>query len=66
MQIIRENKKYRLVFGIGQHMNSRYEIQERYKYYENDNWIYSWYLIFHSVELKNCIEIWNKRYNTIE
>lgn len=66
MKAIRENKKYRLVSGIGQYMNNRYEIQERYKYYENCNWIYSWHVIFHSVELKNCIEIWDKRYNTIE
>lgn len=66
MKAIRENKKYRLVSGIGQYMNNRYEIQERYKYYENCNWIYSWHVIFHSAELKNCIEIWDKRYNTIE
>ena len=64
METIKENSKYRLVSGIGQYMNSRYEIQERYKYYENDKWVYNWHMIFHSTDLKNCTEIWNKRYNT--
>ena len=66
METIKENSKYRLVSGIGQYMNSRYEIQERYKYYENDTWVYNWHMVFHSIDLKNCIEIWDKRYNTIE
>ena len=66
METIRENLKYRLISGIGQYMNKRYEIQEKYKYYENDKWIYSWHLIYHSSELKNCIDIWNKRYDTTE
>ena len=32
MEAIKENEKYRIISGIGQYMNRRYEIQERYKY----------------------------------
>ena len=66
MEAIKENEKYRIISGIGQYMNRRYEIQERYKYYENDEWVYSWHMIFHSCKLNDCIEVWDKYYNTTE
>lgn len=49
--------------GIGQNWNLRYEVQEKYKYYEN-GWIYNWHMVFHSIELENCIEVYNKRIKT--
>ena len=50
METIKENSKYRLVSGIGQYMNSRYEIQEQYKYYENQGMNKK--DIIHSIECK--------------
>jgi hypothetical protein len=66
IEAIKENKKYRLVSGMGQYMNTRFEIQERYKYYESDKWVYSWHLIYHSSDIENCIKVWNENYNTID
>ena len=63
MEIIKSNGKYRITKGIGQNWNLRYEVQEKYKYYEN-GWIYNWHMVFHSIELENCIEVYNKRIKT--
>lgn len=41
-------KQYRMVEGIGSHWNKRWEIQEKYKYFENGEWVYSWHLVFWS------------------
>lgn len=39
-------KQYRMVEGIGSHWNKRLEIQEKYKYFENGELVYSWHLVF--------------------
>ena len=64
MKVIRQSEHFRLIEGIGQHMNKRYEVQKRYRYYENDKWIYSWSLEFHSTDLDNCIKAYERRENS--
>lgn len=47
-------RKYRMVEGIGSHWNKRWEIQEKYKYFENGEWVYSWHLVFWSSEKRDA------------
>lgn len=66
--------KYRLVTGYGWHNELRYEVQEKYSYYDNGNKVESWRLICWSsdrlkakemfMRYKNC-ENNNKRKNSI-
>lgn len=37
--------KYRLVKGIGRYWNERWEIQERYQYYDKNKRIIAWHTI---------------------
>lgn len=51
-------KEYRMVEGIGNHWNRRREIQEKYKYFENVEWIEAWHMIFGVVikqDVKKCL-----------
>ena len=49
-------RQYRMVEGIGSHWNKRWEIQEEYKYFENDEWVHSWHLVFWSSNKTKCEE----------
>lgn len=53
-------RQYRMVEGIGSYWNKRWEIQEKYKYYENGEWVYSWYLVFWSSDKARCEEVFEK------
>lgn len=53
-------RQYRMVEGIGSHWNKRWVIQEKYKYYENGEWVYSWYLVFWSSDKVKCEEVFEK------
>lgn len=53
-------RQYRMVEGIGSHWNKRWEIQEKYKYFENGEWVYFWYLVFWSSEKARCEEVFEK------
>lgn len=53
-------RQYRMVEGIGSHWNKRWEIQEKYKYFENGEWVYSWYLVFWSSDKARCEEVFEK------
>ena len=56
-------KEYRLIEGIGQYWNKRWEVQEKYSYYEGDKKVEAWHTVFHSVNKKLCEETL-KRYQT--
>lgn len=45
MLLIETNEKYRLVQCYGTHSQLRYEIQEKYSYYDNGNKVESWRLV---------------------
>lgn len=53
-------KEYRIVEGIGQYFNKRWEVQEKYSYYENGEKIISWHTVFHSKDKKLCEEVLQK------
>lgn len=46
------NKEYKIVQGIGQHWNTRWELLEKYFYYEDDKKVESWNCVFHSKDRK--------------
>ena len=56
-------KEYRIKEGIGQYWNKRWEVQEKYSYYENGKRIISWHTVFTSTDKNRCEEIM-KRYQT--
>lgn len=56
-------KEYRLIEGIGQHWNKRWEIQEKYSYYENGKKVIAWHTVFHSTDKKRAEEVL-KKYQT--
>ena len=45
MLLIETNEKYRLVQCYGGYSQLRYEIQEKYSYYDNGNKVESWRLV---------------------
>ena len=53
-------KEYRMVEGIGNYWNRRWEIQEKYKYFENGEWIEAWHMIFWSSDKARCEEVFEK------
>ena len=54
-------KEYRIKEGIGQYWNKRWEVQEKYFYYENGERITSWNTVFTSTDKNRCEEVM-KRY----
>ena len=56
-------KEYRIKEGIGQYWNKRWEVQEKYSYYENGKRVISWHTVFTSTDKKCCEEVM-KRYQT--
>ena len=56
-------KEYRIKEGIGQYWNKRFEVQEKYSYYENGKRYISWHTVFTSTDKNRCEEIM-KRYQT--
>lgn len=52
--------KYRLVEGIGQYFNKRWEVQERYSYYENGKKVESWHTVFTCKDKSRCKEVLNR------
>lgn len=74
MLLIETNEKYRLVRCYGTHSQLRYEIQEKYSYYENGNKVESWKLVYWSSDKLKAKEMFmrykhrennNKQKNTI-
>ena len=56
-------KEYRIKEGIGQYWNKRWEVQEKYFYYENGERVTSWHTVFHDRYKNRCEEVM-KRYQT--
>lgn len=56
-------KEYRIKEGIGQNWNKRWEVQEKYSYYENGKRVISWHTVFTSTDKNSCEEVM-KRYQT--
>ena len=56
-------KKYRLIEGIGQYWNKRWEVQESYTYFENGELVHSWYTVFNSSDKNRAQEVLNKYKN---
>lgn len=56
-------KEYIIKEGIGQYWNKRFEVQEKYSYYENGKYVISWHTVFTSTDKKRCEEVM-KRYQT--
>lgn len=60
-----ENDRYKVTDGYGPYMNKRFEVKEKYSYYEEDTnrdliKIESWYTTFHSNNLQDCLDWFNK------
>lgn len=53
-------KEYRLIEGIGQYWNKRWEVQEKYSYYEGGQTVVSWHTVFYSSDKKKCEEVLKK------
>ena len=56
-------KEYRIKEGIGQYWNKRWEVQEKYSYYENGKRVISWHTVFTSTDKNRCEDVM-KRYQT--
>ena len=56
-------KEYRIKEGIGQYWNKRWEVQEKYSYYENGKRVISWHTVFTSTDKNRCEEVM-KSYQT--
>ena len=56
-------KEYRIKEGIGQYWNKRWEVQEKYSYYENEERVISWHTVFTSTDKNHCEDVM-KRYQT--
>lgn len=54
------DKKYKIVEGMGQYFNKRWEVQEKYSYYENGKKITSWHTIFQSKDKTLCENVMKK------
>lgn len=61
MRRLNMDNKYRIVEGIGQYWNKRYELQEKYSYYKNGELVESWYTVFHSRDKELCEEALHNR-----
>ena len=53
-------KEYRITEGYGQYSNKRWEVQEKYSYYEDGKWIEAWHMVFHSEDKNKCMEVMEK------
>lgn len=49
-----------MVEGIGNYFNKRWEIQEKYRYFENENWIEAWRTVFWCNDKTKCEEVFKK------
>lgn len=52
--------EYRIVESYGSHFNKRWEVQEKYSYYENGERISSWHMVFHSQDKTECEKVMQK------
>lgn len=57
-------KEYRIKEEIGQYWNKRWEVQEKYSYYENGELVTSWHMVYHSKDRESCEEVL-KKYQTM-
>ena len=59
-----QNSRYKVTDGYGPYMNKRFEVQEKYLYYDDVNnnivKVESWHTVFHSRDLQNCLDWFNK------
>ena len=46
--------------GIGQYWNKRFEVVEKYSYYEDGRYIEDYHIVFHSKDKERCMEYINK------
>ena len=53
-------KEYRLVESIGNYMEKRYEVQEKYTYYNNGRITEAWHMVMHSTNKRYCLEALEK------
>ena len=58
------NGRYKVTDGYGPYMNKRFEVQEKYLYYDrvdgNIKRIESFHTVFHSRNLQDCLDWFNK------
>lgn len=53
--------QYRLIESYGPYFNKRWEVQEKYSYYDTDNKkIEAWHMVFHSEDKEKCEKVLNK------
>lgn len=55
-----KHNEYRIIEGYGNHFNKRWEVQEKYSYYENGEKIIAWHTVYHSPNKNDCIEVMRK------
>ena len=69
MEIIKENSRYKLIRGIGQYWNNRYELMRKDFYYENTGRdiikVETLVLEYHSTNLDNVLNAWERRNNNV-
>lgn len=67
LEIFAENGKYRLIEGYGPYMNKRYEVQEKYTYYnENLEPVTSWHMECHSSDFDTAKQMYKRRIERTE
>ena len=59
-------KEYRIKEGIGQYWNKRWEVQEKYSYYENGKRVISWHTVFTSTDKKRCENVMKRQHTELK
>ena len=54
-------KEYRVVESIGPYFNRRFEVQEKYSYYDKGQRKESWHMVFDSTSRERCEEVMKRR-----
>lgn len=58
---VRTMSEYRIKETIGSYFNRRFEVQNKYTYYENGEMKDGWIEVFHSPDRKRCEEVLARR-----
>lgn len=55
--------EYRVKHTIGRHWEWRWEVQEKYFYYDKGELIIAWHMVYYSTKKEHCIEVMEKYIN---
>lgn len=60
-KVLADTGKYRLVEGLGSYFNRRYEVQERYSYYEGKEQVTSYHMVCFSSDYEIAKKMYMRR-----